>query len=90
MRLKLPDGLSVCAECGQIRGSALFKENGEDEAYLMTSTCYCEGRECSRCHKRKLRRPTSQYYDPEARDWFNVPYFMGHQTVCADCHRPKK
>ena len=67
----LPNGLSVCADCGEIRGRT---------RYGNVSACLCQGVVCNRCGARS-RRPISEYYDPRDRSWWHVPYFqlMAHR-----------
>jgi hypothetical protein len=66
----LPEGLSVCAECGAVRGHATAGG---------LSVCYCQGVICNWCGAR-LRRPISDYYEPRSGRWLHVPYFAlgGH------------
>jgi hypothetical protein len=61
----LAKGLSVCAGCGEVRGT---NRRG------WRSRCYCEGVECSWCGTR-LREPITDYYDRHDRGWWHVPHF---------------
>lgn len=62
----LPDGLSVCATCGDIRGRT---PDGR------LSVCFCQGVVCDWCGAR-LRRPVSDHYDPrDGGRWLHTPYF---------------
>jgi len=68
----LPDGLSVCATCGDIRGRT---PDGR------LSVCYCQGVVCNWCGAR-LRRPISDHYVPrDDGHWLHTPYFAfgGHR-----------
>lgn len=72
---KLPRGLSVCPTCGEIRGKTRSKE----------STCLCEGIPCKHCGAMK-RRPISNHYNPESREWWHTPWF-GYMMPCKVCGR---
>jgi len=66
----LPQGLSVCADCGDVRGKT---PDGR------LSVCYCQGVVCTWCGARG-RRPISDHYVPRLGYWLHTPYFMGaHQ-----------
>ena len=52
----LPEGLSVCADCGDVRGKT---PDGR------LSVCYCQGVVCDWCGARS-RRPISDHYVPRA------------------------
>ena len=62
---QLPQGLSVCADCGDVRGKT---PDGR------LSVCYCQGVVCTWCGSRG-RRPISDHYDPCA-GWLHTRYFM--------------
>jgi hypothetical protein len=66
----VPEGLFVCAGCGEIRGKT---PDG------LLSVCLCHGVVCDWCGAR-ARRPISDHFD--GRQWLHTPYFilMGH--VC--------
>ena len=74
MRL-LPEGLSFCADCDEIRGKT---PNGR------LSVCYCQGVVCEWCEL-TLRRPITEYFDPAGPGyWVHVPYYlvMDHAFTC--------
>ncbi len=62
---QLPQGLSVCADCGDVRGKT---PDGR------LSVCYCQGVVCTWCGSRG-RRPISDHYDPRA-GWLHTRYFV--------------
>jgi len=62
----LPQGLSVCADCGDVRGKT---PDGR------LSVCYCQGLVCSWCGTRS-RRPISDHYVPRLGHWLHTPYFI--------------
>jgi DNA-binding response OmpR family regulator len=51
------------------------------------STCLCRGLICSECGRRRMRRPISDYYDPEDGRWWHVPYFAAITRKCPHCNR---
>ena len=63
---QLPQGLSVCADCGDVRGKT---PDG------MLSVCLCQGVVCTWCGARG-RRPISDHYVPHLGHWLHTPYFM--------------
>ena len=63
---QLPQGLSVCADCGDVRGKT---PDGR------LSVCYCQGVVCDWCGARG-RRPISDHYVPHLGHWLHTPYFM--------------
>jgi hypothetical protein len=62
----LPPGLSVCADCGDVRGKT---PDGR------LSVCLCQGVVCTWCGARG-RRPISDHYDPRLGLWLHTPYFL--------------
>lgn len=90
---KLPEGLYLCRECGAVRGETRELPDDwipDEEGETATSTCFCEGLICSRCGRRRRRRPISDYYDPADRRWWHVPSFAAHSRVCNDCRSEVK
>ena len=63
---QLPQGLSVCADCGDVRGKT---PDGR------LSVCYCQGVVCTWCGARS-RRPISDHYVPRLGHWLHTPYFI--------------
>ena len=85
---RLPLGLHECSKCGAIRGTTRELPDDwdpEEEGDVITSTCFCEGLECSGCGRRRIRRPISDYYDPEYGEWSHVPHFAAMRRRCMDC-----
>jgi hypothetical protein len=72
---QLPEGLSVCADCGDVRGKT---PDG------MLSVCLCQGVVCTWCGARG-RRPISDHYDPRA-GWLHTPYFMAAHACPPGTH----
>ena len=68
----LPPGLSVCADCGDVRGKT---PDGR------LSVCYCQGVVCTWCGARS-RRPISDHYVPRLGHWLHTPYFILGAHVC--------
>lgn len=84
--MKLPDGLFVCPDCGGIRGTEVTLTPDGVELGA-TSLCLCGGIVCRYCRAGRVRRPTSDWYDPEKSGWWHTPYFGGMRH-CAECGGP--
>jgi hypothetical protein len=84
MSVKLPPGLYWCPDCGTVRGCAVAHW-GDGDVFRTKSTCLCEGLECIKCGRRRLRRPISNYFDPEDGHWWHVPHFAAVGGRCSDC-----
>ena len=41
--------------------------------------------DCIRCGRRRVRRPISNYFNPEDGKWWHVPYFAAVDRRCSDC-----
>ena len=81
----LPDGLYLCAVCGEPRGwTPCPGPGGEIDRRL--SRCSCEGPSCIRCGRPRSHRPISDYYDPQTGTWWHVPGFMGLRRFCRECN----
>lgn len=68
----LPEGLTRCTECGEVRGRTPGGRR---------SSCLCQGIECIWCGAR-FRRPISDHYVPETKRWLHTPYLAlpaGHR-----------
>ena len=68
----LPQGLSLCADCGDVRGKT---PDGR------LSVCYCRGVVCTWCGARSPR-PISDHYVPRLGHWLHTPYFILGAHVC--------
>jgi hypothetical protein len=84
--VKLPDGLFVCPNCGGIRGTEVTPTSDGVELGA-TSLCLCDGIVCRYCGEGRVRRPISDWYDPEKSGWWHTPYFGGMRQ-CAECGGP--
>ena len=80
--VRIPDGLSVCQECGCIRGTTLERGWSDDAPGPWTSTCLCDGVTCRQCGEGTVRRPVSDYY--EEGGWTHVPYWNAGRH-CSKC-----
>jgi len=78
----LPRGLRICPDCGEVRGTTTRGS---------VSACYCSGLICNRCGGRE-RRPITDYYDPQDRRWWHVPYFalMAHRCKLRPGEAPRE
>jgi hypothetical protein len=77
----LPPGLRICDGCGEVRGTT---PSGEK------SMCLCDGLVCRDCGRRAVRRPISNYFDPDDGGWWHVPWFAATGMRCRDCWRARK
>ena len=75
----LPEGLSVCADCGDVRGKT---PDG------LLSVCFCQGVVCDWCGARS-RRPISDHYVPDEGVWLHTPYFILGAHVCPPGTAPR-
>ena len=82
----LPPGLSICEVCDAVRGTT--PAAGPDGFIELKSTCFCEGLVCSKCGKRRRRRPISDFYVPGIGAWIHVPYFAAMRKTCDACTEP--
>lgn len=81
---ELPAGLEWCADCGEVRGEILA-ERDDGALVLLRSACLCDGLVCRVCGRRAIRRPISDYYNPEDGEWWHVPHFAALDGRCRDC-----
>jgi hypothetical protein len=75
----LPEGLSLCADCGDVRGKT---PDGR------LSVCYCQGVVCTWCGARS-RRPISDHYVPRLGHWLHTPYFILMAHGCPPGTEPR-
>lgn len=80
---KLPAGLRICEVCETVTGTRTI--TGPDGPEELESTCLCHGLVCGECGRRRIRRPTSDYFDPEDGAWWHVPYFIAMDRRCREC-----
>jgi hypothetical protein len=73
----LPEGLSVCRFCGDVRGKT---RRGH------VSLCLCDGLTCHYCGLGRIHRPISNSFDPHTRTFWHTPYF-GAGSPCRECRR---
>ncbi len=79
----MPPGLELCDSCGTVRGQTWRRVQGAIERF--ESTCFCEGRVCDSCGRRRMRRPISNYFDPNDGHWWHCAGLVGYQRKCRDC-----
>lgn len=81
----IPDGLTRCGTCGELKGTLLYPEpNGEDKLISTTVLCLCAGLICENCGKGRMHHPIANYYDEETGKVIHVPYFIAEQH-CSEC-----
>jgi len=76
--LTIPDGLTRCPACGELRGLGVFPD-GE-----IVIRCVCDGPLCRYCRENRIHRPISNYYSEHDRKAIHVPYF-GYLKPCQTC-----
>ena len=91
--VSVPEGLEKCPVCGEYKGRVKckdlnwegsgFREKNEKDETPIGISCRCEGVWCPDCGRFLMRRPVSNYYDPEKNRSVHVPYFMG--TAYGEC-----
>ena len=78
------DRLRRCSQCGELTGEAFVDDPWEGPVYIPV-LCLCEGIVCSRCRRRAIRRPISNFYDEATGRVIHTPWF-GYLVPCLDCH----
>jgi hypothetical protein len=81
----IPDGLTRCPVCGELRGRAMFPDPPDGATSSeATASCLCDGLVCGACDRGHIHRPISNYYDEASGKLIHVPYFMGLRR-CPEC-----
>ncbi len=80
----LPQGLYLCAVCGEPRGSASAPGSG-GEIERWASRCVCDGPACVRCGRPRSHPPISNHYNRRVGAWLHVAYFVGMKRLCDRC-----
>ena len=93
----VPKGLEKCPVCGEYKGSIKckdlnwegsgFREKNEKDEKPIIISCRCEGVRCPDCGRFLMRRPISNYYDPEKNRSVHVPLFIAWHYGHCICKR---
>ena len=78
----IPKGLTRCPDCGELRGTFLYRDRWGEA--ITPVRCICDGITCRGCGTNKIRRPISNYYDEETGRVWHTPYF-GAMFTCDAC-----